>query len=41
MEQKGIVGPGDGAKPREIYDIGMDSHGNLVDETVDNEENSV
>ena len=41
MEQKGIVGPGDGAKPREIYDIGMDSHGNLVDETVDNEENNV
>lgn len=41
MEQKGIVGPGDGAKPREVYDIGMDSHGNLVDTNVDNEENSV
>ncbi|MHB9019539.1 MAG: FtsK/SpoIIIE family DNA translocase [Minisyncoccota bacterium] len=42
MEQKGIVGPGDGAKPREVYDIGMDAHGNLVDTSVvDNEENSV
>ncbi|MDO8443196.1 MAG: DNA translocase FtsK [bacterium] len=43
MEQKGIVGPGDGAKPREVYgnDISMDSHGNLVDETVDSEENNV
>ncbi len=41
MEQKGIVGPGEGAKPREVYDIGMDSHGNLVDANVDNEENRV
>lgn len=41
MEQKGIVGPGDGAKPREVYGISMDSHGNLVDETVDKEDENI
>ena len=41
MEQKGIVGRGEGAKPREVYGIDMDSHGNLIDKNMDNEENSV
>jgi S-DNA-T family DNA segregation ATPase FtsK/SpoIIIE len=41
MEQKGIVGPGEGAKPREVYGISIDSHGNLVDENIDSEENNV
>jgi len=41
MEQKGIVGPGEGAKPREVYGISMDSHDNLVDGNIDNKENNV
>lgn len=38
MEQKGIVGPGEGAKPREVYGIDSDS---ASAGDVDNQDNSV
>jgi DNA segregation ATPase FtsK/SpoIIIE-like protein len=38
MEEKGIVGPGDGAKPREVY--GLDAT-NFSDESIDKGEDKI